>query len=60
MLFDDCFHTTFTDVQYSRQLEDSYLPVLPNECIDAVTVLPMLWKSLVGAHEVRTPFPFLF
>jgi len=33
------FHTTITDVEYSRQLADSYSPVLPNECIDAVTVL---------------------
>ena len=37
VLFDDCFHTTITDVQYSRQLADSYSPVLPNECIDAVS-----------------------
>jgi len=39
VLFDDCFHTTITDVQYSRHFAESYSPVLPNECIDAVTVL---------------------
>jgi len=36
---DDCFHTTITDVQYSTQLADSYSPVLPYECIDAVSLL---------------------
>jgi len=29
VLFDYFFHTTITDVQYSRQLADSYPPVLP-------------------------------
>jgi len=29
-VFTDCFHTTITYVQYSRQLADSYLPVLLN------------------------------
>jgi len=31
VLFDDCFHITSTKVQYSRQLADSYSPVLSNE-----------------------------
>jgi len=39
VLFDDCFHTSITDIQYFRQFADSYLPLLPNECIDAVAVL---------------------
>ena len=38
-VFTDCFHTTITAVQYSRQLAVSYSPVLSNEHIDAVTVL---------------------
>jgi len=33
------FHTTITDVQYYRQLADSYSPFFPNEFIDVVTVL---------------------
>jgi len=37
--FQHCFHTTIADVQYSRQLADSYSPVVPNECIDVVSVL---------------------
>jgi hypothetical protein len=39
VLFDYCFHTTITDVQYSRQLADSYSSVLSVECIDAIAVL---------------------
>ena len=38
VLLDD-FHTPITDVQYSRQLTDSYSPVLLNKRIEAVTVL---------------------
>jgi hypothetical protein len=39
VLFEDCSHTPTTDVQYSRQLADSYSPVLPDGCINAITVL---------------------
>jgi len=60
-VFTDCCHTTITDVQYSRQLADSYSPVLLNECIDAVTVLacygsprPVLMRFIL--HHF---FPFL-
>ena len=53
------FHTTIIDVQYSRQLADSYSPIL-NDCFDVVTVLacygsprPVLMGFIL--HQ----FPFL-
>ena len=55
------FHTTITDVRYSRQLADSYSPVLPDKWIDPVSVHSLLWKSSADAHDVHSlPFPFFF
>ena len=61
VLFNDCFHTLITDVQYSKQLVDSYSPVLPKWIHRLGHCSRPLRQSSVGAHEVHSPtFPFLF
>jgi hypothetical protein len=54
------FHTTITDVQYSRQPADSYSPVLSNECNDVVTVLASYGSTRPALMRfILHRFPFL-
>ena len=57
----DCFHTIITDVRYCRQPADSYSPLLPNECIDAVTVLACYGSPRLALMRfIPHCFPSLF